>query len=249
MAEALGDLAYRHIVKMLASSRYRAGQKISEQQIATECGISRTPVREAVRRLTAEGLLYQVPSSGTYVARLDRRELIDAYEVRMALECCAVDRALEGLTKEARLELRRLCDQMHRVIVKLRGKRQSLLEGAPLVAFLSADLSFHLLLLQAAGNRLAITIVNNAYQRNQFFGHHSHRRDLFHLAWVWRHHAKIERALRRGDAEAARRWLRAHISRSLRDALAAFDAAAARAADRGRDPVENALDQLSSRFA
>jgi DNA-binding GntR family transcriptional regulator len=249
VAEALSDIAYRYITKKLMAAELAAGQKISEQKIASECGVSRTPVREAIRRLTEEGLLYQIPSSGTYVARVDRHHLTDAYEVRMAIECFAVDQAVKNLTKESRLELRRLCDQMHAAIVKLRTKKEQVLDGKPLVDFLSADLSFHLLLLKAAGNRLALKIVSGAYQRNQFFGHHSHRRDLHHLAWVWMHHAKIERAIRRGDAKGAKRWLKAHITRSMGDAIAAFDQAAAHASDARRDPVEEALDQLSNRFA
>lgn len=248
MAEALSDIAYRLITKKLMAGDLVAGQKISEQKIASECGISRTPVREAVRRLIEEGLLYQIPSSGTYVARVDRRQLIDAYEVRMAIECFAIDHALKNLTRETRQALRRLCDDMHDIIRKLRTKKRQTLEGAYLVKFLSDDLSFHLLLMKAAGNRLAIKIVTNAYQRNQFFGHHSHRRDLHHLAWVWRHHAKIERAIRRGDTEAARFWLRAHIARSLRDALSAFDLVAAEQSSRRTDPVDAALERLSKRL-
>jgi DNA-binding GntR family transcriptional regulator len=249
VAEALSDIAYRLITNKLMASELVAGQKISEQRIASECGISRTPVREAIRQLTEEGLLYQVPSSGTYVARPDRRQLIDAYEVRLALECFALDQAVNNLTKETRQELRRLCDEMHAIIRRLRDAQSPTLEGPPLVAFLSDDLSFHLLLMKAAGNRLAIKIVTNAYQRNHFFGHHSHRRDLRHLSWVWRHHAKIERAIRRGDTAAARRWMTAHIARSLSDALAAFDRAASLTAESARDPVNDALARLSSRFA
>ncbi len=249
MADNLSDKAYRLITKKLLSAELAPGNKISEQQLASECGISRTPVREAIRRLTEEGVLYQIPSSGTYVARVDRHHLTDAYEVRMALECFAVERAVKNLTKEARQTLRQLCDEMHATIAGLRKNKQTVLDGPPLVAFLSADLSFHLLLLQAAGNRLALKIVSSAYQRNQFFGHHSHRRDLRHLAWVWMHHAKIERAVRRGDAHGAKRWLKAHITRSLADALAAFDEAAARASESARDPVHAALSRLSDRFA
>ena len=249
MAENLSDKAYRLITRKLLASELAPGQKVSEQQLASECGISRTPVREAVRRLIEEGVLYQIPSSGTYVSRIDRHHLTDAYEVRMALECYAVERAVKHLAKEERQELRRLCGEMHDIIVKMRKKRQNVLDGQPLVAFLSADLSFHLLLLKAAGNRLALKIVSSAYQRNQFFGHHSHRRDLHHLAWVWMHHAKIERAIRRSDARGAKHWLKAHINRSLSDALAAFDQAAAHASDARRDPVQDALDQLTNQFA
>jgi DNA-binding GntR family transcriptional regulator len=252
VAEALSDIAYRHITKKLVGGELAAGQKLSEQTIAAECGISRTPVREAVRRLTEEGVLYQIPSSGTYVARPDRRQVIDAFEVRMALESFAMERAVRTLTKENRAELRKACETMHATAVGLRERRRPLLDGRPLVAFLTADLSFHLLLLKAAGNHLAIKIVTNAYQRNHFFGHYSHKRDLHHVAWAWRQHAEIERAVRRGDPRAAARWMHAHIAWSLADALAAFDAASAAAARSGRapsDPVHDALSQLTARFA
>lgn len=249
VTEALCNIAYKHITKKLITAELIPGQKLSEQTIATECGISRTPVREAIRLLTEEGLLYQIPSSGTYVATVDRHHLTDAYEVRMAIECFTLDRAMKNLTRASRLELRRLCEHMHDIIVQLRSRREAVLDGKPLIDFLSADLFFHLLLLKAAGNRLALKIVSGAYQRNQFFGHHSHRRDLHHLAWVWLHHAKIERAIRRADAQSAKRWLKAHIARSLADALAAFDEANARASESDRDPVNAALSRLSDRFA
>lgn len=252
MTEALSDIAYRYITKKLMNAELIAGQKLSEQTIATECGISRTPVREAVRRLTEEGILYQVPSSGTYVARLDRRQLIDAYEVRMAIECFALERSIKNLTRENRQELRQACETMHTIAVNLRKRKNAILDGKPLVTFLTADLSFHLVLLKASGNLLALKIVTNAYERNHFFGHYSHHRDLDHIARAWRHHAEIERAVRRNDPEAARRWLRAHIARSMEDALVAFDLAQATAAQAGgapRDPVNSALARLAARFA
>ena len=251
MGETLSDVAYRHISKKLVSGELVAGQKLSEQTIAAECGVSRTPVREAVRRLTEEGVLYQIPSSGTYVARPDRRQLIDAFEVRMALETFAMERAVRNLTKTNRDELRKACDTMHAMAVGLRTRRRPLLEGRPLVTFLTADLSFHLLLLKAAGNHLAIKIVTNAYQRNHFFGQYSHTRDLRHVAWAWRQHAEVERAVRRGDPSTAARWMHAHISWSMADALTAFDAATAAATRKGRapsDPVHDALAQITARF-
>jgi DNA-binding GntR family transcriptional regulator len=231
------------------SGELKAGQKLSEQTIASECGISRTPVREAVRRLTEEGVLYQIPSSGTYIAEPDRQQLIDAFEVRMALECFAMDRAIRNLTKENRQEMRRACDVMHETAVGLRSRRRPILDGRPLVAFLTADLSFHLLLLKAAGNNLAIKIVTNAYQRNHFFGHYSHKRDLRHVSWAWRQHAEVEQAIRRGNPAAAARWMHAHIAWSLTDALTAFDQATSEAGRASGDPVHDALAQLTARFA
>lgn len=248
MAEALCKKVYKHITKKLVTGALCAGQKLSEQTIAAECGTSRTPVREAIRRLIEEGVLYQTPSIGTFVSRLDRSQLLDAYDVRQVIECHAIERAVRNLTKENRMELRRLCDDMRQIILTIRNLPRPTLSGDKLIAFLSDDLTFHLLILKAAGNRLAIKIVTNAYQRNQFFGHYSHKRDLRHLAWVWRHHAKIERALRQGDPAKAAFWMHAHIARSQADAIAAFDEAAACAAE-AHDPVSDALAELSGRFA
>ena len=67
MGETLSDVAYRHISKKLVSGELVAGQKLSEQTIAAECGISRTPVREGGASADG-GAALSIPSSGTYVA-------------------------------------------------------------------------------------------------------------------------------------------------------------------------------------
>lgn len=244
VAETLSDIAYRHITKKLMTPEMVAGQKISEQQIASECGISRTPVRQAVRQLIEEGLLYQVPRSGTYVSFISRSQIIEAYEVRMAVECFLIEKAVRNLTLANRQDLRRLCEEMHDTIRRSRDKGATLLDETLIIPFLKADLSFHLILLHAAKNQTAIKIVTNAYQRNQFFGHHSHRRDLQHLAWAWRYHAKIEKAIRLGDVERARKALRDHITRSMNDALKQFDASEHHAPGLD-DPVNLAVAKLT----
>lgn len=71
---------------------------MSEASIAREIGVSRTPVREAIRRLQNEGVLYQIPSSGTFVAEPDRSQVIEAYEIRQTLECFAVGKATRRMT-------------------------------------------------------------------------------------------------------------------------------------------------------
>jgi DNA-binding GntR family transcriptional regulator len=249
MTSKLSDKAYSLLTRKLMAGELAAGQKISEQRIASECGISRTPVREAIQLLIDEGLFYQVPSSGTYVAHLDRQQIIDTYEVRMAIECFTIERAIPRLDRAIRGELQKLCAKMYNITIGIRTRNDNILDGPALVEFLKADLSFHLLLMNAAGNRLTMRIVKSAYQRNLFFGHHSHRRDFYHLAWIWRHHARIERAAQRGDVESARFWMREHIARSMRDALAAFDTTApARMPLVQRDPIDDELSRLIEKF-
>ena len=223
MSPSLSDVAYKHIQHKLLSASFPMGAKVSEQRISRELGISRTPVREAIRRLESEGMLHQVASSGTYVAQPDRAELIDLYEVRMALEKMAVRKAIRRMAPGDVLELERLCQQMHEAVRTLRDSGQAVMDGPLLEKFLTADLAFHLSLLRAAGNRYASRILGDVHLRTAMFGYRSHERNLHHVAYTWRAHVRVARAVRRRDARAASAWLERHIRFSLRGATEAFD--------------------------
>src|SRR5262245_15044729 len=87
--------AYEHIQEAILSGHLPAGSVVSEAVLAKSLGISRTPVGEAIRQLAREGLVQQVPRYGTIVKPIDRRELIELYEMRAALESYAAARAAE----------------------------------------------------------------------------------------------------------------------------------------------------------
>lgn len=223
MTTPLSAVAYQHIQRKLLRARLRSGAKISEHSLARELGISRTPVREAIRRLESEGMLCQVASSGTFVAEPDRALLIEAYEVRMALESFAVKRAVARMRPQQIHELQRLCNEMRTAITAFRDSGAEILDGDPLRRYLLADLAFHLLLLRAASNRYALKILCDVHIRSSIFGYRSHQRDLHHLSRVWLQHARVARAVRQRDAAAAQRFLEAHMQASLDAALATFD--------------------------
>ncbi len=224
MVSSLSTVAYRQIRRRLLRAALPAGRKVSEHRLARELKMSRTPVREAIRRLESEGVLRQVASSGTFVAAPDRQQLIDLAEVRMALESFAVRRAVERIRPAQAAELRAACDRMLAAARAFRDSGAAILDGAPLRDYLSADLAFHLLLLRVAGNRHATKLVTDAQMRGAMFGYRSHQRDLRHVARMWLHHARIARAVRRRDARRARLWLERHLQESLAAALEAFDA-------------------------
>ena len=92
---SLSQIAYQKIRQRLFASDFHAEDRISETVLASQLGISRTPVREAIRRLQNEGLLHQIPRKGTFVVQPDRDELIETYDVRRALECMAARKAGE----------------------------------------------------------------------------------------------------------------------------------------------------------
>jgi DNA-binding GntR family transcriptional regulator len=220
---ALSQLAYERIQAMFLNQRFSPGMKISETKLARELGISRTPVREAIRQLQNEGLLHQVAHSGTYVSRPDRRQIAEMYEVRLALETLAVAKGIPRLRHEDLDRLAGLYRTMHEHVTRFRNGGQPTLEGEPLRQFLSADMAFHLVLFEAADNRTAMKIYTDVQMRCRFFGMHSHRRDLEHLTSVLRSHSSILSDAQRQDAESARLHMIEHIENSLRDALRTFD--------------------------
>lgn len=250
--DSLGTLAYQRILQSMLDQSLSTGKRISESALAKQLGISRTPVREAIRRLESEGFLYQVAGSGTFLAEPDRTQLIEAYEVREALECQAVMKATRLMSVRERVELKLQCDNMHTAIRALREVGEEYLSGEPLKQYLVADLKFHLLLLRAANNQTAMKIVAGSRIRDYVFGDSSHRRDLHHLAWVWLVHARIARAVQQRDARAARYWMRRHIRYSLRDALLAFDERQTKQTPRVPVPselgvvLERVVEQLSN---
>lgn len=217
--EKLDERAYEFVSGLLASGELKPGQKLSEPSLASACGVSRTPMREAVRRLIAEGVLNQIPKSGTYVCGFGAKDICDAYDIRSAIESAMLERAVPRLTKHDLSKLAGNCERMHKAILAMKRAKMPIMTGKPETEFLAEDVAFHLLFLRASGNALAEKIIANTYRRNQFFGTHSHQRTLLHVSLAWRFHCEILKACRAGDAAAAVYWLKTHIARSKRDAL------------------------------
>ena len=219
----LSDLAYKHISDKLLNGRLTPGQKISESALAKKLGISRTPVREAIQRLQNEGLLRQVPSSGTYVAQTNRVPLIETYEIRLALETMAVRKVAERIRRRDLPKLKKCCDQMKSIIKTMEKKKLDDIEGELLVKFLSADLDFHLTIMKIAGNRMALQLITNAHMRNRIFGYLCRYRDLDHARQTLNVHSNIVKAITDHDSDAAYRLLCEHIKLSMTEALEILD--------------------------
>jgi DNA-binding GntR family transcriptional regulator len=98
-ADTVGvELAYERVRAAIVENRYRPGQRLVEQRIAEELGLSRTPVREALRMLGAEGLVVSQRNRGAMVRPLSATEVVDLYGLRIRLESYAVEVATERAT-------------------------------------------------------------------------------------------------------------------------------------------------------
>jgi DNA-binding GntR family transcriptional regulator len=130
----------------LLAGRFRPGQKLGEQWLATELGVKRNPVREALLKLTGEGFLQRQAGTGCRVAKVDVELFRDAWELRMSVEGMAARLAAERIQP---VQLIRL-EHQHELI-----KRLAVPVSAPGLSsdLIEADNSFHLMLLEFSGNK------------------------------------------------------------------------------------------------
>lgn len=102
---SLGARVFHKIREGILSGKYAANEELKEKNIGDELGVSRTPVREALRQLELEGLVSIIPNKGAYVVGLSKKDLRDIYEMRSLLEGLCAKWAAENITKEQIEEL------------------------------------------------------------------------------------------------------------------------------------------------
>ena len=203
---AAADRAYTHVKEQILTGTLPGGHLFAEGDVAAPLGISRTPVREALLRLQADGLVTLIPKRGAVVTATSRAEARDVRDLRLALELSAARRiAHDELDTHALVQAlaASIADQE-----RLRG------EG-DLPGLLIADAGFHHAIVRASGNALADTMYATL----------SDRQRRINLMWldpastrldaVLRDHGRLARLIARRDADAYERTLRVHLDRSL----------------------------------
>src|SRR4051794_27784009 len=112
--------AYAYIRDKLVMGTIPQGERLSDAGIARELGVSRTPVREALVQLEADGLIEQQPGVGPRTKALDRRELEEFFELREILECSAASIAAKRITDQELSGLEELCRQYDSIVARMR---------------------------------------------------------------------------------------------------------------------------------
>ena len=140
----IADDIYERIRAAILSRQFEPGERVDIPALAETFDVSQMPVRQAIGRLADAGLVEIIPRSGTFIARIDPREIAETFEVRCALECLAAESAVANATAEDLDEVAALVDAMdetvdaaerhprhdelntsfHRCIVKLSGNRK-----------------------------------------------------------------------------------------------------------------------------
>ncbi len=116
--KSLTDVAYEKIKELILDEEIEAGEAVSENQLAEYLQMSRTPIREAIRRLEADGILVSRQGYGTILKMLTMKDIEDIFEVREAMELIAAETAIRNITDEEIQELKKsllnLLERFHR---------------------------------------------------------------------------------------------------------------------------------------
>lgn len=192
---SLSALAYNSIKERILSGRLDRDGRLTEEFLATQFGISKSPIREALNRLEAEGLIQIVPRKGAYLRRLSAAETWDLYDLRKALEMHVVRTA--RLTPALFSDLRQ--------IVK---RQRAFLKANDQARYIEEDLRFHDTLAQATKNRRLVAMLENLHHRT--WPTHASSYYLSSATGPDDHESIVE-ALEAGDREGARCAMRAHI--------------------------------------
>jgi DNA-binding GntR family transcriptional regulator len=194
--------------RAITSGELKPGQQLVQDVIAAELGVSRVPVREAMRALESEGHITHVPHRGYFVADLSAEDLREITKIRDLLEGEAIRSAVPALTDEHIEQLQHACDQVAQCATA--GDYRAMTE---------ANRVFHFTLLEAADMPRTIRILRNMWDATELY-HSLYFADTKHRAQVNREHKAILAAARKRDTETLVRLLAEH----RQHAIAAVDA-------------------------
>ncbi|MDJ1007322.1 MAG: GntR family transcriptional regulator [Paracoccaceae bacterium] len=199
-----GHEAYLRIVADIRTGALAPGDRLTETDLARRFGISRTPIREAIRRLETDGLVTHIPRVGAAIRRLDHAEISELYDMRTVLEGTAARFAARAASD---VELDELA-AIHRAMGRA--------EGA--AALYETNRQFHAALLDAARNRFLIKAVEAIHTTFLILGT-STMEDTERARAALNEHAVLLEALRARDGEAAEAAMRRHIEAAHRARL------------------------------
>lgn len=212
---SLRDIVVDAIRDAVIQGKFKPGEKVPESELARQLGVSRTPIREAIRILEQQGLVETRPKNGTYIAEPDWPNVHDGLLLRMALEELAFDQARQRLTSA---EWDALCDALGEL---LEGMRRAVGEN-DVVAATELDVRWHTLLVEAAANPYLTRAWLNAGISSLIW---SPEREFYPLSPRERsvvfesRHDELLRALRSEDPEEGRRAVRRHIEDKAADVI------------------------------
>lgn len=195
----LRDVVFNTLRQAILIGDLKPGERLMEVHLADRLGVSRTPIREAIHKLSQEGLVTIVPRRGAEVAQITEKSMNDVLEVRQALDVLCAELACDRITPEGLENLRAACEHFEQC-VKAGDKKQ----------IAQADVALHDIILQAAGNQRLSQLVNNLSEQMYRY-RFEYIKDTSRHETLVEEHRIIYQSIVGKDKESARAAARIHI--------------------------------------
>ena len=199
----LRDVVFKTLRRAILRGELKPGERLMEIQLANKLGVSRTPIREAIRKLELEGLVLMIPRKGAEVAEITEKNLRDVLEVRCALEDLAVQLACERISKEKIKELRAAAAHF----------RDSL-GSDDITEIAEADEAFHDVIFAATENKRLVQLLNNLREQMYRYRIEYLKKKECHPQLL-EEHATIIKAIEERDKEKATQITSQHINNQV----------------------------------
>lgn len=197
----LRDVVFQTLREAILRGDLKPGERLMEMQLAGRLGVSRTPIREAIRMLELEGLAVTVPRKGAEVARMTEKDMEDVLQIRKCLDELAVSLACDKMTE----------DQLGQIEEELQVFEESI-DSNDVWRVAQADMSFHEAIYMAADNPKLVTFLNTL--REQMYRYRvEYLKDVGNYPRLLREHREIYDGLARRDKEFVVHVMGEHILR------------------------------------
>lgn len=195
----LRDVVFQTLREAILRGELKPGERLMEIALAEKLGVSRTPIREAIRKLELEGLVIMIPRRGAQVAQITEKDLTDVLEVRIGLENMVIEKACQLMTDE----------QLDRLEEAERVFEQAMAEG-DLKNLAEADENFHILIYESCDNRRLLQLLSNL--REQLYRYRmEYLKDEDTRNLLVEEHRAIYDAIRTRDVQKAKEHAFVHV--------------------------------------
>lgn len=195
----LRDVVFNTLRKAILTGELKPGERLLEIQLANQLGVSRTPIREAIRKLELEGLVIMMPRRGAEVAQITEKGLRDVLEVRRALDALCAELACDRITEEEKQRLKDACDEFEKATAT---------GDATVIA--AADVALHDIIVEATRNQRLIQLINNLSEQMYRYRFEYIKDENQHNNLV-EEHRMIYESIVRCDKEGAAKAAKLHI--------------------------------------
>lgn len=195
----LRELVLEALREAIFNGVFKPRERLMEIQLADELGVSRTPVREALRKLELEGFIVMIPRKGAYIADFSLKDIEDVFEVRIALEGLAAGLSADRATEE---ELE--------ILERLTAEKAEAISAGNIEKLIDVDTKFHETIYQASRNERLTAIISNLREQIQRYRTTSLQYPGRMQASLEEHRALVE-AIQARDAATARQLAQEHI--------------------------------------